>query len=124
MKVIYIAGRYRDKRGEYYVRCNIREAERAALFVWMSGGAALCPHKNTAGLGGAYGIADNVWLEGDMELLKRCDAVWMLPGWESSEGAEREFSFAFNNNIPRLYDQHDVLLFLDKVPIIKAEATA
>ncbi len=113
MKVIYIAGRYRDERGEYYVRCNIREAERAALFVWMNGGVAMCPHKNTAGLGGAFGIPDETWLKGDLELIKRCDAIWMLPGWESSTGARGELDYARECGIPELYNQADVLEYLE-----------
>ncbi len=113
MKVIYIAGRYRDERGEFYVRCNIREAERAALFVWMNGGVAMCPHKNTAGLGGAHGIPDSTWLDGDLELLDRCDAIWPIPGWESSSGTRREVDFAEKNDIPILSSQADVLKFLE-----------
>jgi len=112
MKVIFISGHYRDERGEFYVRCNIREAESAALFVWLNGGVALCPHKNTAGLGGAHGIPDTTWLDGDLELLDRCDAVYAIPGWDSSTGAKREVEFAKIRGIPVLYDQADLLKFL------------
>ena len=115
MKVIYIAGRYRDERGEFYVRCNIREAERAALFVWRYGGAALCPHKNTAGLGGALGLPDSVWLEGDLEILRRCDALWAIPGWESSTGATHEVAEAQRLGIPVLLSHGDVLRYLDSL---------
>lgn len=112
MKVIYIAGKYRSDRGEFYVRCNIREAERAALFVWLHGGVALCPHKNTAGLGGAHGMTVEVWLDGDLELIERCDALWAIPGWDDSYGAKAEVDFAKKCNIPVLFDQVDVLEFL------------
>ena len=112
MKLIYIAGRYRDSRGEYYVRCNIREAERCALFVWQFGGVAICPHKNTAGLGGAYNIPDEVWLNGDMEIMSRCDAVWAIPGWDTSEGAMNEVKNAKVWGLPVLYNQAEVLEYL------------
>jgi len=112
MKVIYIAGHYRDPRGEFYVRCNIREAERAALMVWLWGGAALCPHKNTAGFGGAHGIADETWLKGDLELLERCDAVWALPGWDTSIGATGEVNHAKSLNIPVFTAENEVYDFL------------
>jgi len=105
MKVIYIAGKYRDKRGEFYVQMNIREAEQAALFVWVNGGVALCPHKNTSGLGGAFLIDDQTWLAGDLELLSRCDAVWAIPNWVASAGAHDEVAFAKKNNIPVLFNQ-------------------
>jgi hypothetical protein len=112
MEVIYIAGRYRDERGEFYVEANIREAEQAALHIWLSGAVALCPHMNTRHFGGAFGIKDSTWLAGDLELLKRCDAIYMMPGWDSSRGATGERDFAVANNIPVLYDQADVRKFL------------
>ncbi|GAG99964.1 unnamed protein product [marine sediment metagenome] len=115
MKVIYVAGHYRDNRGEYYVRMNIRTAERAALFVWLNGGVALCPHKNTAGYGGAHGILDKTWLLGDIELLARCDALWALPGWDTSKGATKEVEYAKSQEIIVLYNQNDVLKFLNKI---------
>ena len=115
MKVIYISGRYRDERGEFYVRMNIREAEQAALFVWKNGGVALCPHKNTAGFGGAYMIPDEIWLEGDIELLRRCDALWATDNHIASKGALEEIEFANNSGIPVLYSQADVLNFLGKI---------
>ena len=112
MKVIYIAGHYRDERGEYYVRTNIRIAENAALYVWFNGGVALCPHKNTAGFGGAYGIYDKTWLDGDLELLTRCDAIWALDGWDTSAGATAEVEFAKAHGIKVLYNELEVLVML------------
>jgi hypothetical protein len=112
VKLIYIAGRYRDPRGEFYVLTNILEARRAALFVWLNGGAALCPHSNTAFFGGAFGIQDATWLEGDLEMLRRCDAVWALPGWEGSAGARGEVEEAGRVGVRVLYSQADVVEFL------------
>jgi hypothetical protein len=103
MKVIYICGPYRDTRGEYFVKCNIDNAERAALFVWSNGGVALCPHKNTSFLGGA--CPDEVWLKGDIELLSRCDGLYAVPGFNKSKGAMAEIEFAKKNNIPIFYQQ-------------------
>lgn len=113
LKVIYIAGKYRDSRGEYYVRTNIREAERYALLVWKYGGVAVCPHKNTAGFGGALGISDDTWLKGDLELLKRCDALYAIPSWVCSEGTKAEIQFAQENHIPVLYNEKDVWEFIE-----------
>ncbi len=110
MKVIYIAGPYRDKRGEWYVVQNIRAAEDAAVFVWQSGGVALCPHKNTALFGGA--ADDSVWLKGDLELLRRCDAIFLVPGWESSSGTQAEVKFAAQQDIPILETDSELIDFL------------
>src|SRR3972149_3783943 len=112
MKVIYIAGPYRDSRGEFYVGQNIYEAEMAALRVWQMGGVALCPHKNSGGLGGAYGLDDRTWLEGDLELLRRCDAIYLITDWQSSAGVQAEKLFAEEIGIPVLQTERDVMLFL------------
>lgn len=110
--VIYIAGPYRDERGEYYVRQNIRKAEQSALSVWLHGGVAICPHKNSSGLTGAMGIQDDVWLYGYLELLRRSDAIWLLDGWQNSQGATMEMEFARQNSIPTLYSQQDAKDFM------------
>jgi hypothetical protein len=114
MKVIYIAGKYRSGDGEYYVRQNIRKAEEAALFVWLHGGVALCPHKNTAGFGGAYNLPDEVWLNGDLRLLQLCDAVWLIEGWETSSGAKLEHEVARKQNIPCLFSHIEVEEFIQE----------
>jgi hypothetical protein len=115
MKVIYVAGRYRDSRGEFYVQMNIRDAEAAALWVWSWGGVALCPHKNTAGFGGAYDLSDDVWLEGDLELLSRCDAMWVIGNnWEDSIGVNKEIDFAILHHIPIFYSHKEAARFLGK----------
>jgi hypothetical protein len=112
LKIIYIAAPYRSDKGEWYVRQNIRIAEEAAVFVWSNGGVALTPHKNTSGFGGVNGLPDSVWLEGDLELLRRCDAVWMVDEWRSSRGARQERAIALEIGLPILYSKKDVLEFL------------
>jgi hypothetical protein len=112
-KIIYIAGRYRDTRGEFYVEANIREAATNALMIWLFGGIALCPHMNTAHFGGAHGINDEIWLEGDIELMKRCDAVFALPGWENSKGAIEEVRVARENDIPVFTTQGEVFAYIE-----------
>lgn len=84
MKLIYIAGPYRAK-SEWLVAQNIRRAEALALEVWKLGAAAICPHKNSALMGGA--VPDEFFLAGDLEILKRCDAVVCTPDWRTSLGA-------------------------------------
>ena len=112
MKVIYIAGPYRNK-SEYEVGENIRIAAEFALAVWRSGGVALCPHKNTAFFGGAYNLPDDTWLKGDLELLSRCDAVLAVTGWITSSGTVAEISFAHERKIPVFYTIFEVQKFLE-----------
>lgn len=35
----------------------------------------------------------------DMEILKMCDAVMMLSGWEESKGANREYGYALGRGM-------------------------
>jgi len=113
MKIIYIAGKYRAPC-EWEIVQNIRTAEKAALFVWQHGAAALCPHKNTALFGGAPGCHDEVWLKGDCEMLLRCDAVFAIDGWRDSNGARDEIDLARTNNIPVLFCYNEVIDYLLK----------
>lgn len=91
MKVVYLAGPYRADT-EFGVHRNVQAAERVALEIWRLGAVCICPHKNTAYFGGA--LADSVWLEGDLELIRRSDAVLFMVGWSCSKGACAERAFA------------------------------
>jgi hypothetical protein len=91
MRLIFVSGPYRAS-GEWEVAENIRHAELASLRLWKEGWAVFCPHKNTAFFGGA--CDDHVWLEGDLEILRRCDAIYMLNSWEKSSGAAAELEEA------------------------------
>lgn len=97
MKVVYIAGPYRAP-SEFEVVQNIRRAEAIAIEVWRAGAACICPHKNTALFGGA--ADDSVWLTGDLEIVRRCDAVVCVSGWQHSIGASGEVKLAKELGLP------------------------
>lgn len=101
MKVIYLAHKIRDPRGPWWMQQHIRDAESVALELWKMGAAVICPGKNTFLFDGA--ADDSLWLTGDLEIIKRCDAVVMHSNWTTSVGAQAERRFAINNNIPVFY---------------------
>lgn len=111
-KIIYISGPYRDGRGEYYVHQNIQVARTFALEVWRLGGVALCPHLNTVFFGGVDGMDDDVWLKGDLALLRRCDAILMITGWQYSRGAKTELRYATERGMSVLFSLEEVARFL------------
>lgn len=113
--VVYIAGPYRGK-DSWEVEQNIRRAEELALGVWLMGAAALCPHANTRFFQGA--ADDKIWLDGDLAMLARCDAILMTPDWPRSSGAMAELAFARSHAIPAflsLKDLKDWLSLLSQI---------
>ena len=113
MKVAYVVGPYRSEIGPYGIKQNIQRAEEVAIQLWRLGYAVICPHKNTAFFDGA--APDEVWLRGDIELIRRSDLVVTVKGWESSSGARGEVEFCRTHNIPFR------ILFLVFVVLILAE---
>lgn len=97
MKVVYVAGRFRGP-DSWSIENNIRQAETLALEVWRLGFAALCPHTNTRFFQGA--APDNVWLEGDLAMLAKCDALITVDNWQDSTGARAEVELAKQMNLP------------------------
>lgn len=89
--LVYIAGPYRAKTISG-VRRNIDAAREAAERVWSLGIPCICPHLNTAFMDGI--VDDQVFLDGDLEILKRCDVVLALPYWMDSKGASAEVNYA------------------------------
>lgn len=111
MKVIYVAGKY-SGGCEYEVKKNVAAAEAAAVEIWQTlKAAAICPHLNTAHWGGL--LTHQQFIDGDVAILGRCDAVYFLPGWRQSKGATLEHDYAIANNQRVFYYLHDLLLWLD-----------
>jgi len=96
-KVIYISGQYSAKTifGRIW---NIYKAGKVALRYWEQNHAVICPHLNTSCFGELWFHTDkcdyNTWMEGDIEILRRCDAIVMMKGWEKSKGAYQEYTMA------------------------------
>lgn len=99
MKVAYIAGPFRaanpdGTQNAWRIQQNIMNAMGVALEVWKLGHVALCPHANTMFY--QHAAPDSVWLDGDIELLRRCDCLITVPGWVASSGARHEVHVALN----------------------------
>ena len=101
MKVVYISGAYRsDSVNGIYE--NIQKAREVAIKYWKLGYAVICPHMNTAFMDGACN--DHIWLEGDIEILKRCDVIIMIGKWTMSRGAREELYIALSLGMEVIYD--------------------
>lgn len=104
MKVVYIIGPYRAQTIRGIEKNIIRAAELAEKY-WKKGFMAFCPHKNSGMFDGV--VPDEVFLEGGLELLRRCDAAAVLSGWEDSEGSIAEINLAQEIGIPIYYEQEE-----------------
>lgn len=100
MKVLYVAGKYLDDY-ENPTRegtdANIALAEQYSIELVKKGYAVITPHKNTAGYEryeDGKTITWQTWLKMDLEIIGRCDAIYMLPNWEISKGAKMELALA------------------------------
>lgn len=101
MKICYIAGPYRSKtlNGVWE---NIMFARQYAIKYWNLGYSVICPHTNTMLMD--MENTDNMFLEGDLEMIRRCDVMVMIPGWEKSVGACGELRLAKELGLEIIYE--------------------
>lgn len=99
MVLIYIAGAFRAPTA-WEIEQNVRRAEEMGARVIQAGGYPVIPHANTRFFHG-YG-PDVLFLEGTAELLRRCDGLIMLDGWEESSDSVAERYLASVREIPIL----------------------
>jgi len=104
-KIFYVAGPYRADTERGVVE-NIRMAEAVAIEIWKTGHIALCPHLNTRLFGGI--LPDEAWLEGAIELMKRCDGIVLVPGWQKSQGTKIEIEKAQSMDMPVFHNVSDI----------------
>lgn len=111
--VIFIAGPFRGLNA-WEIEKNIRNAEGWGLDLMLAaeaqedfGIAALIPHTLYRFFQGA--APDRVWLDADLELLRRCDGALFIPGWENSHGAGVEHTECAHRGIPTYYSIGEAL---------------
>ena len=82
---------------------NYREKfERAKRIIEKGGNKAV----NPAGLG-LYGLTRWQILRIDLALLNLCDTIYMLKGWESSCGANREYGYALAKGMDIMFERDE-----------------
>lgn len=104
MKLVYVAGPYRGANA-WAVHNNCLRAEQAAYAIASLGAMPVVPHLNTKNMDGT--LTAEFWLEGTLELMRRCDAVYVLEGWSKSEGTKGEIDEAIRLDLPVFYRDFD-----------------
>lgn len=90
-KVIYLAGPLTDKDPEVQKR-NVDTAVKAAADLGIQGHVVVSPHE----MGAAYpeSLTYGQWIEHGLEVLQKCDAIALLPGYLGSRGTMVELACA------------------------------
>lgn len=84
-------------------------AETHSVVLWEAKVLHFCPHVAMPPVG-ASDLAYEDWMELDLELVRRSDWLLMLPGWENSEGAVREFDLASELGIPVAFSVEEAIV--------------
>jgi hypothetical protein len=101
--LIYVSGRYTADDWEER-QANIAAARKVAGELWKAGHTALCPHLNSANFEDDFPeIQYEQYIESDLQMVARCDALMMVEGWERSKGANIERNYALSLGIPIYY---------------------
>lgn len=112
MKVVYIAGPYmgatHDGKSFFQINTNIMFAREWAKKVFQLGVFAFCPHLNSYHMELDVDADADFWRKADLEILSRCDAILLIPGWENSRGSVLERTFAIDNSIPVFSSENEL----------------
>jgi hypothetical protein len=96
--LVYVSGKYSGD-----IDANIEIAAQIAAQLWDEGHAVICPHMNTAHFENRCLATWENYIAGDLNMISRCDAMVMIPGWEDSKGAVVEKDYAEKLHIPIWY---------------------
>ena len=98
--LIYVAGPYRAATRDAIAQ-NIDAARVVGISAAALGWFPVIPHANTAHMElDLPELGDDFWLRGTMEMMERCDAVVLVPGWQNSAGTRGEIIRAEELGIP------------------------
>lgn len=101
-EIIYVAGRYRARTLPGKI-LNIIKAYITALRISRKGYIVFCPHANTALFDLFCKHSDEFWLKAGQEFLKRSDALFLMKGWQNSQGSWGEYNVAITKRMPIYY---------------------
>lgn len=95
IKTVYVAGPYRAPTREAVAQ-NVAAARHVGRLCAQKGWFPVMPTVNTAHFDHDFPelADDQFWLDGTLELMRRCDAVVLVDGWQHSSGARGEIEEA------------------------------
>jgi nucleoside 2-deoxyribosyltransferase len=99
--LLYVAGPY-SANETYSEQDHIKRAEQVSIQLIIQGFHVITPHKNTSGYEQYEddNITFDTWIEMDLNILKRCDGIYLFGDWNHSKGAMVEYGYAQKNTMP------------------------
>lgn len=100
-KLVYVIGAY-SANDKNTIADHINEAENISIDLIRAGYHVITPHKNTAGYENYEDdkLTYQTWIDMDLNILSRCDAIFIMDNAKESKGSKIEIEFARKNNIP------------------------
>jgi len=111
LRLVYIAGKYRDANA-WLVEQNVRVAEELAMAVAELGAMPVCPHSMCRHFDGT--LSADFWLLGTRALMLRCDAVLFADNWPGSPGSIDEREQATAAGLPCFDSIDDLARWLER----------
>jgi hypothetical protein len=108
-KLIFLACKYSEPK-RFQIERNIARARVYAQEVALMGALPLCPGVIGADMDGTQSY--EWWGEAYIQLMRRCDGIFMVPHWESSNGARLEHAEADRLDLPIFYHLSDLKKWL------------
>lgn len=112
MKLIYIGGPFSAPTREG-VEANIARAVELAIEVALLGAVPICPHSNTAHPDFERVQPYTFWIDATKALLRKCDALILVPCWEGSAGTRGEVELAYELGLPVFNEPRELAAWLD-----------
>ena len=101
-QIIFVSGAYRSKYGIIGRAVNIWKAYQVARRLVRQGYSCYIPHMNTALMDGLQ--SEDWFLEATLKMLPKCQIIYMMKGWENSEGAKMELLEADKRGMDIIYE--------------------
>jgi hypothetical protein len=101
LKLAVIAGPY-NAPTDHEIYDNIQKARKVAEKYIKLGYAVICPHLNTAFMGGL--VDEAVFYMMCQEFVLRADTIIMITGWSGSKGSIEELGLAVGEGKEIIYE--------------------
>lgn len=86
--LVYVIGAYSGD-----TKANIQKAEDISIALICAGYHVITPHKN---------ISYSTWINMDLNILSRCDAIFIMDNAKNSHGSQVEIEYAKSINLPEV----------------------